>query len=124
VEHLQIVTSSGSHEFEVEVMRSRPDLEQGLMFRRSMADDRGMLFDFKTSQLVTMWMKNTYLPLDMVFIDAKGRVINVAHDAEPFSETIIPSGGPTRGVLEVNAGIADRIGLKVGDMVHASIFTK
>ncbi|MCW6507569.1 DUF192 domain-containing protein [Lichenifustis flavocetrariae] len=124
VEHLRIETASGSHNFEVEVMRSRPDLEKGLMFRRQMAADHGMLFDFGQPQDVLMWMKNTYLPLDMVFIDAQGIVINVAHDAVPMTETTIPSNGAALGVLEINAGVANKIGLKTGDTVKASIFHK
>ena len=121
-ERLTIDTRSGAHGFDVEVMRSRPELEKGLMFRKTMAADHGMLFDFGQSQGVSMWMKNTYLPLDMVFIDARGTVINVAHDAVPMSEKIIPSGGQVLGVLEINAGVADKIGLKTGDIVKASIF--
>ena len=123
-ETLEIVTTTGSHPFEVEVVRSPPDMEKGLMFRRYMPEDRGMLFDFKKPQPVMMWMKNTYLPLDMVFIDGAGKVINVAEHAEPLSEAIIPSGGPAVGVLEVNAGVAAKIGLKRGDRVRASIFSK
>ncbi|MDX7952521.1 DUF192 domain-containing protein [Lichenihabitans sp. Uapishka_5] len=121
-ERLTIDTASGPHGFEVEVMRERPDLEKGLMFRKIMAADHGMLFDFAQPQTVSMWMKNTYLPLDMVFIDKAGTVINVAHDAKPLSEAIIPSRGTVLGVLEINAGVAEAIGLKAGDVVHASIF--
>ena len=121
-EHLTIDTASGAHVFDVEVMRNRPDLEKGLMFRKTMAADHGMLFDFGRPQDVSMWMKNTYLPLDMVFIDTAGKVINVAHDAVPMSEAIIPSGGAVLGVLEINAGVANKIGLKAGDSVKASIF--
>ena len=123
LETLTIKTASGDHTFKVEVMRSGPEMEKGLMFRRTMAADRGMLFDFKTPKPVMMWMKNTYLPLDMVFIDATGTVINIAN-AVPLSEEIIPSGGPTLGVLEVNAGTATKIGLKAGDHVDASIFPR
>ncbi len=119
---LSIVTASGPHHFAVEVMRTRDQLERGLMFRREMAADRGMLFDFGSTQAVTMWMKNTYLPLDMVFIAPNGRVVSVKRDAEPLSETIIPSGGDVLGVLEVNAGTAARIGLKAGDKVLDPMF--
>jgi uncharacterized protein len=121
-EPLSIVTSSGSHEFAVEVMRTRAQLEKGLMFRRYLPADRGMLFDFKTEQSVMMWMKNTYISLDMIFIGKSGRVVSVAADTEPMSEKIIPSGGPVLAVLEVNAGIAAKIGLKAGDRVHFPLF--
>jgi hypothetical protein len=87
-----------------------------------MPEDRGMLFDFKREEPVSMWMKNTYLPLDMVFIDRTGRVVNVAENAEPLSERIIPSGAPAFAVLELNAGTARRIGLKVGDRLRHSMF--
>ena len=121
-ERLTIETASGRHGFDVEVMHKGPELQKGLMFRKSMAADHGMLFDFGKSQDVSMWMKNTYLPLDMVFIDRSGKVVNVAHDTVPMSEAIIPSQGAVLGVLEINAGVAKSIGLKAGDAVKASIF--
>ena len=122
VDDLSLVTASGPHHFTVDVMRTRDQLERGLMFRRDLAADHGMLFDFGASQPVSMWMKNTYLPLDMVFIAADGRVVSVKHDAEPLSEAIIPSGGDVLGVLEVKAGTAARIGLKPGDRVVDPLF--
>ncbi len=94
LEKLSIVTASGTHDFSVEVMRTPPELEHGLMFRRFMPADRGMLFDFKIEKPVMMWMKNTYLPLDMVFIAKSGRVVDIAEHAEPLSEKIIPSAAP------------------------------
>jgi hypothetical protein len=121
-EPLTIVTASGPHQFAVEVMRTPPQLEKGLMFRRFLPADRGMLFDFKVEQPVMMWMKNTYIPLDMIFIGKSGRVVSIAADTEPLSEHIIPSGGPVLAVLEVNAGTAARIGLKVGDKVRDPLF--
>jgi uncharacterized protein len=120
---LSIVTASGTHMFAVEVMRTEPELEQGLMFRKSMPQDHGMLFDFRREQSVMMWMKNTYLPLDMIFIGKTGRVVGVIANAKPLSEQILTAGVPTDAVLEVNAGTAARIGLKVGDQVRHSIFS-
>ena len=119
---LAIETESGTHRFDVDVMRTNAERERGLMFRRQLGRDVGMLFDFKTPQPVAMWMKNTYLPLDMVFIGQDGRVVSVAENAEPLSERVISSGAPVRGVLEVNAGTAKRIGLKVGDLVRHPMF--
>jgi uncharacterized membrane protein (UPF0127 family) len=124
LEKLEIITASGTHEFSVEVMRSPSELERGLMYRRFLPADRGMLFDFKAEKPVMMWMKNTYLPLDMVFISKSGRVVAIAENTEPFSEKIIPSGAPTYGVLEVNAGTAAKIDLKVGDEVRNALFEK
>ncbi|MDB5644272.1 MAG: hypothetical protein JWN07_3589 [Hyphomicrobiales bacterium] len=122
LEPLEITTASGSHKFFVEVMRDDNQRARGLMYRRSMPQDRGMLFDFKREEPVSMWMKNTYLSLDMLFIDRTGRVVNVAENTEPLSERIIPSGAPVFAVLELNAGTARRIGLKVGDKLRHSMF--
>ena len=122
LEKLEVVTSDGPHAFSVEVMRTPEQLAQGLMFRRYMPDDRGMMFDFKTEQPVQFWMKNTYLPLDMIFISKAGKIVSIKENAEPLSEKLIPSGGPVLAVLEVNAGTAARIHAKPGDSVRASLF--
>lgn len=124
LETLEIVTASGTHEFSVEVMRSGPQRERGLMFRRFLPRTRGMLFDFVTERPVAMWMKNTYLPLDMIFIGRSGKVVGLAENTEPLSEKIIPSSAPAIGVLEVNAGTAARIGLRIGDSVRHPLFEK
>lgn len=124
IENLDIVTASGAHRFLVEVMRTESERERGLMFRRTLAADRGMLFDFQTEKPVQMWMKNTYLPLDMIFISRTGKVVGLAENTEPLSERIISSGAPAYGVLEVNAGAAARIGLKIGDSVGHPVFRK
>jgi uncharacterized membrane protein (UPF0127 family) len=124
LERLEIVTASGTHEFSVEVMRSGPQRERGLMFRRFLPQERGMLFDFATERPVAMWMKNTYLPLDMIFIGRAGKVVGLAENTDPLSEKIIPSGAPAYGVLEVNAGTAARIGLRIGDSVRHPLFNK
>ncbi len=124
LERLEIVTASGTHEFSVEVMRSGPQRERGLMFRRFLPQDRGMLFDFATERPLTMWMKNTYLPLDMIFIGHAGKVVGIAENTEPLSKKIIPSTAPAYGVLEVNGGTAARIGLRIGDSVHHPLFDK
>ena len=122
LEDLDLVSASGPHRFHVEVMRTEPELEHGLMDRRYLPPDRGMLFDFKQSKPVMMWMKNTYIPLDMVFIGADGRVVSTAQNTEPLSERIIPSNGDALGVLEINAGTVAKIGLKPGDRVENGMF--
>ena len=124
LERLAIVTASGIHEFSVEVVRSGPQRERGLMFRRFLPQERGMLFDFATERPVMMWMKNTYLPLDMIFIGRAGKVVGLAENTEPLSEKIIPSGAPAYAVLEVAAGTAARIGLRIGDSVRHPLFDK
>jgi uncharacterized membrane protein (UPF0127 family) len=122
LEPLEIVTGSGTHRFSVEVMRTDEQRARGLMHRRFMPEDRGMLFDFKREEPVAMWMKNTYLSLDMVFIDKSGKVVNIAENTEPLSERIVPSSGPVLAVLELNAGTARRIGLKAGDRLRHPLF--
>jgi uncharacterized protein len=117
-ERLEIVTATGPHAFEVEVARSEKDRARGLMFRRSLPQDHGMLFLFENERPIAMWMKNTYIPLDMVFVSRKGRVTSIARGAIPLSEAVIPSGGPVYAVIELSAGAADAIGLSVGDHVR------
>ena len=124
LEPLTIVGGAGRHAFQVEVARSDPDRAQGLMFRRSMPADRGMLFDFERTQPISMWMQNTYISLDMIFIRADGTIARVGENAEPLSTRTISSGEPVRAVLEVNAGTAARLGLRPGDRVEHPIFTK
>ena len=85
------------------------------MFRRQLLPDRGMLFDFSAEQSVSMWMRNTYISLDMLFAGANGIIHNIAARTEPFSEKMIDAGGPTRFVLEVAGGTARRLGIKPGD---------
>lgn len=118
----RIVTATGEHEFKVEIADTPKMRARGLMFRKSMPADRGMLFDFKAERPVSMWMKNTYLPLDMVFIGRDGRVVGVAADTEPLSERIISSPAPAYAVLELNAGAARQISLVPGDRVRHRMF--
>ena len=122
LEPLTIVSSSGRHAFQVEVARTDADRAQGLMYRRSLAPDRGMLFDFERVEPVSMWMQNTYVSLDMLFIRPDGTVARVATDTEPLSTRTIPSGEPVVGVLEVAAGTAKRLGIKAGDRVEHPMF--
>lgn len=122
LEKLEFVTRSGVHAFSVEVMRTPDQQARGLMFRRYLPDDRGMLFAFKRNEPIFMWMKNTYIPLDMVFIDRKGVVVSIARDTEPFSEKTIGSGGPAWAVVELNAGAAARMDLSAGDKVRHPLF--
>jgi uncharacterized protein len=121
-EALTIRSKNGPHAFAVEVMRDDASRARGLMFRRTMAPDHGMLFDFGQTLPVNMWMKNTYLPLDMVFIRADGTVARVAADAEPLSTRVIPSGEPVLSVLELNAGTAAKLGIRAGDRVEHPLF--
>jgi uncharacterized membrane protein (UPF0127 family) len=119
---LDIVTSTGAHRYEVEVADTEPAREHGLMDRREMAANHGMLFEFPNREPVTFWMKNTYLSLDMIFIDADGTVRRVAQRATPLSEALIASEAPVVAVLELNAGQAAAIRLRPGDKVRFSFF--
>ena len=122
LERLQIVTATGTHDFKVQVAADDASRERGLMNRRYMAADHGMLFEFPENAPVSFWMKNTYIPLDMIFISSKGIVTNVVAKAEPLSERLIPSGAPCQAVLEVNGGVAASIGLRAGDSVRHPFF--
>jgi uncharacterized membrane protein (UPF0127 family) len=122
LEPLTIVTAAGPHRFEVEVARTDADRAQGLMYRRTMAPDRGMLFDFARVEPVAMWMQNTYLSLDMLFIRPDGTIARIAEDTEPLSTRVISSGEPVLSVLEVVAGTARRLGIKPGDRVDHPMF--
>jgi uncharacterized protein len=119
---LVVETPAGSHRFTVELVDTPGARARGLMFRESMQADHGMLFDFRRDQPVAFWMKNTPLPLDLLFIDASGTVVQVAADATPYSEATIPSRQPIRAVLEVNAGTARRLGIEPGAKVRHPIF--
>jgi uncharacterized protein len=119
---LVVESSTGSHRFTVELALTPEQQRRGLMFRRELADDRGMLFDFGTERPVTMWMRNTYIPLDMIFIRADGTIHHIAEDTTPLSDATIVSRGPVRAVLEVNAGTAERLGIAPGDRVRHEIF--
>ena len=122
LDSLEIVTSSGRHVFQVEIANNDASRERGLMDRRYMAPDHGMLFEFERDEQVAFWMKNTYIPLDMIFIAPSGVVTHIAANAEPLSERVVPSGGPCIAVLELNGGMAASIGLKVGDKVRHPFF--
>lgn len=122
MESIEIVSGERRHRFMVEVMKTDADRARGLMFRSSMPQDNGMLFDFGQDQMVTMWMKNTYLSLDMVFIFADGRIHRIESRTEPQSEKTIASGVPVRAVLELNANVASRLNLKPGDRIVHPMF--
>ncbi len=112
---LKIETKKGPVLLNVEVADTDPKREQGLMFRRVVPEREGMIFLFDDEREITMWMKNTYVPLDMVFIGSDWRVVHIAYDAEPFSTDVISSSRPASRVLEIAAGQAKRLGLAVGD---------
>ena len=115
---LALVTRSGERfTFQVEIADSAAEKRQGLMFRDKMEQTHGMLFLYEPAMKVSMWMKNTLLPLDIIFIDADGRIVRIEPDAVPLSETTLRSGGPVRAVLEISGGMTGTLGIGVGDQV-------
>jgi uncharacterized protein len=119
---LEIASKTGVHIFSVEIADTEAAREKGLMFRKKLPEGEGMLFDFHHEQDVSFWMKNTYIPLDMIFIQGNGRILRIAENTEPLSTQIIPSGGPVLAVLEVIGGTAHDLGIAPGDRVAYPIF--
>ena len=119
---LTIITAGGPQKFTVELATTPAQMAQGLMFRRSMAPDAGMLFDYQVPSMAMMWMKNTLIPLDMLFVDAEGRVVNVHERAVPESLATIGAAAPVRAVIELNGGTVARLGIRPGDRVIFPIF--
>ncbi len=122
-DELTIVTEAGEeHRFDIELAVDPKQQAQGLMFRRQMAADAGMLFVYRPSREAVMWMKNTFLPLDMLFIAADGEIVKIVERTVPQSLKTISSGEQITGVLELNGGTVSRLGIKVGDRVDHSSF--
>ena len=119
---LTIVSASGPHRFTVELATTPVQMEQGLMFRQSLAADAGMLFDYRAPAMAAMWMKNTLIPLDMLFVDERGQIINIHERAVPGSLDPIAAAAPARAVIELNGGTAARLGIRPGDRVLFPIF--
>ncbi len=119
---LTIKTSAHTYTFTVEVPRNQQEMAQGLMFRKTMADDAGMLFIFSEPRSITMWMENTYLPLDMIFADAHGRIVDIVRDTTPLSRNIITSATQAMAVLEVKAGTVKKLGIQRGDTLKTAIW--
>jgi uncharacterized membrane protein (UPF0127 family) len=117
-----IDTVKGANRFNVEMALTWEQQEVGLMFRRTLAPNAGMLFDFVRESNQAFWMKNTLIPLDLIFIKANGTIARIAPNCKPLSEDPIPSYEPVRAVLEIPGGRAAELGMKAGDKVHNGIF--
>ena len=115
---LTIKSQSSEYKFEVEIADDAEERAKGLMFRQSLEPNAGMLFIYPTVQDVAFWMKNTLIPLDMLFIAADGHIVRIEKRATPLSEIAIPSGAPVKAVLEVNGGLTDELGVKQGDLIN------
>jgi len=122
LEQLTIDTARGPVRLTVEIADDDAERNRGLMFRDSLGDDRGMLFDFPTPEMASFWMRNTRISLDIIFIGVDGRILNIADHTVPFSEESVRAAGLTRGVLEIRAGRAEELGIRPGDRVRHRIF--
>ena len=120
---LEIETRRGARRFDVEIASDDALRELGLMCRKTMADSHGMLFEFPQAEQQTFWMKNTYLPLDIIYIGRDGRIVSISANAKPFDETPLPSSGPANGVLEIKGGLSAKFGIRAGDRVKHPFYS-
>jgi len=121
-EELIIEITGSQYRFEVEVADTEEERARGLMFRESLPENEGMLFLYPEPRPVSFWMKNTYIPLDMLFIGSDGLVAAIAEQTQPLSETTIPSTVPVKAVLEINGGLAQTLGIKIGARVRSPAY--
>ena len=119
---LSIDTAAGTLQFKVELAVTPAQRQRGLMFRQELAADAGMLFDFGRPSPVSMWMRNTYIPLDMLFIAEDGRIVKIVERTIPLSLTTISSDRPVRAVLELKGGTVSRLGISTGDRARYEVF--
>ncbi|PLR21904.1 hypothetical protein SGCZBJ_20250 [Caulobacter zeae] len=124
LEPLELVTGRGVVRFQVEIAATEAEQRKGLMLRKSLAPDRGMLFIYRKPQRAAFWMKNTLIPLDILYIGPDGKILSMVRNARPLDETPLPSGGPVLGVLEIAGGRAGQLGVLPGDRVRHRIFPK
>jgi hypothetical protein len=121
---LIIATRDAEHRFTVELARTPAEMERGLMYRDRLAPDHGMLFLYDEERPASFWMKNTLIPLDLIFADSTGRIVQIAERAVPLSTALISSDRAVRAVLEVNGGTADRLHIGIGDRLIHSAFAQ
>ena len=119
---LTIVHGDTRYRFNIEIANTPITRQRGLMERRHLELDAGMLFDYTKPRQIHMWMKNTFISLDMVFIDKFGKIKGITANTTPHSTNVIPSPGPVLAVLELNAGTASRLSIGIGDQVIHEIF--
>ena len=122
LETLTIVTDKGRYNFRVELADTPQTREMGLMYREKLPSDQGMLFEFKRTEMQSFWMKNTYIPLDIIFVERSGRIARIARSARPRSLIPISSRTPVWAVLELNGGLTSLLGIRVGHRVEHRAF--
>jgi len=115
---LAITTNSGTKIFSVQIADTSKVKEKGLMFVKKMPDNHGMLFTYDTERITNMWMKNTYISLDMLFINGNKEIVKIVKNTIPHSEEIISSSSKVRYILEINGGMSDKLNIKIGDKVR------
>jgi len=115
---LTVTSSTGKHRFTVEVAKTSEEQSMGLMYRNKLGPDRGMIFPFDPPRDASFWMRNTLIPLDMIFVRADGSIANIAANTVPYSEEPVPSDGPVAAVLEIAGGRSAELGIKPGDKVE------
>jgi uncharacterized membrane protein (UPF0127 family) len=119
---LVVETSSGSvHQFQVELALSSSQRGMGLMYRMDLPADKGMLFIFRDEALRSFWMRNTFIPLDIIYLDGNGRIVSIVGMAEPENDTPLPSEGPAKAVLEIQGGLSAKLGIGKGDVVRHTL---
>ncbi len=121
-EPLVIETSAGPVTFQTEIADDDRERGTGMMFRQSMAESEAMLFIWPSPEPVAMWMRNTFVPLDMLFIDKAGSIVHIAREAVPQSLDVISADRDVLAVLEIRGGAAQRLGIAVGDKVKHRAF--
>ncbi len=119
---LEIITKKNNYLFNIEIADNNILRSYGLMRRKKLEDKKGMLFIYPNSRKVTMWMKNTLISLDMLFIKKNGRIVKIKHNAIPLNKSLINSEEKVLGVLEINAGVAKLLNIKVGDRINYKLF--
>jgi uncharacterized protein len=122
LEPVSIITEQSAHLFTAEIADTPELRSRGLMFRHKLPDDRAMVFDFESPRPAAMWMKNTYISLDMLFVREDGTIAAIAENTEPLSLQTISVNEPVKGVVELAAGTAKRLGIQRGDKVYHRIF--
>ena len=121
---LTIVSKDGSHEFSVERAVSLDQQSRGMMFRETMGSDTGMIFEFEAPKVATIWMKNTAIPLDILFVRSNGKILKIEHMAQPYKLRSASSEAVVAAVLELQGGRAKELGIMPGDVIEHDFFTK
>jgi len=122
-ESLTIVSNGTSHAFNIEVADNRAELARGMMFRDTVPNNEGMLFEFGEERIASIWMKNTSVFLDVIFVRADGRILKIEHSAKPYSLRSMTSEAPVTAVFEIAGGQANALGIRPGDTLQHSYFT-